>query len=227
MEVDVPDPYDLSRSLFMVTEPESDNPALIETVHAAVQGGVTHVVLRRPQETARNLFQVSQVLAASLREEERGALLVHERVDIALAAFAHGAHLTLNSLPGKPAKHLLGEDCLMGISVHDSKEAVAASLQFADYLLFGHVYETPSHPGEVGRGLAALRHVVDALEIPVIAIGGITVDRVDEVLAAGASGVAVIRAISGADDPESAARELRVVLDQADYPHLSQPKEGP
>jgi thiamine-phosphate pyrophosphorylase len=91
--------------------------------------------------------------------------------------------------------------------------------------VFGHIHETPSHPGEPGRGLDALHEVVEAVNVPVIAIGGITAENIDEVLAAGASGVAVIRAISESANPETAARELRKALDRADYPHLSPRKE--
>lgn len=223
----MPDPHGLSRSLFMVTEPEGDRHALIETVRAGVRGGVTHVVLRRPGERASDLFQTAQELSRHVHEIATWKLLVHDRVDVALSACAQGAHLTLGSLPGRSAKRLLGTDRLMGISVHDQEEAIAARAQDADYVLFGHVYATPSHPGEAGRGLDALRAVARAVDIPVIAIGGITAERVDEVLAAGAAGVAVIGAISRDDDPEARADEIRAALDRAGNTHLSAMKEVP
>ena len=221
------DRHGLSRSLFMVTEPEGDLPALVDAVHAGVRGGVSHVVLRRPRQSARDLFHVAQDLSPSRCGRTAWKLLVHERVDVALAAPAQGVHLTLNSLPGRQAKDLLGAEGLLGISVHSLGDVDAAHAECTDYAMFGHVFETPSHPGEPGRGLDALRGVVQAADIPVIAIGGITAERVDAVLATGASGVAVISAISGAADPEAAARELRDALDRADYPHLSSAKEDP
>ena len=215
------DPLGLSRSLFMVTPPEGDKRKLIDTVHAGVRGGVSHVVLRRPRQSASDLLRIARELSPRHRQGAGWRLLVHERVDVALDASADGAHLRFNSIPGRFMEQLLGPDCLLGVSVHDSTQAVTACGHHLDYLMFGHIYETPSHPDTPGRGLEKLREVVEAVNIPVIAIGGVTARRVDEVLAAGASGVAVISAISSADDPEAAARELRDALDRADYPHLS------
>lgn len=219
------DPHSLSRSLFMVTEPEGDERALVDTVHAGIRGGVSHVVLRRPRQPASDLFRMAEMLSPSHGQGAAWKLLAHERADVALGTSADGMHLRLSGFSGHAAKRLLGTDRLLGISVHDPGEAVAARESCADYLMFGHIYETPSHPGEPGRGLDKLRQVVEVVDIPVIAIGGVTAHRVDEVLGAGASGVAVIRAISGAEDPEAAARELREALNRAEYPHLHPKKE--
>jgi thiamine-phosphate pyrophosphorylase len=219
------DPHSLSRSLFMVTEPEGDERSLVDTVHAGIRGGVSHVVLRRPRQSSSDLFRIAHMLSASHRQGAAWKLLVHGRADVAVSTSADGMHLRLSGFSGHSAKRLLGMDRLLGISVHDSGEAAVARKRCADYLMFGHIYETPSHPGEPGRGLDELREVAEAVDIPVIAIGGVAAHRVDEVLGAGASGVAVIRAISGADDPEAAARELREALNGAEYPHLHPMKE--
>jgi thiamine-phosphate pyrophosphorylase len=219
------DPQGLSRSLFMVTQPEGDMRTLVDTVYAGVRAGVSHVVLRRPLQPASDLLRIARELSPSHRQGAGWRLLVHERVDVALPASADGVHLRHSSVPGRFVRQLLGSDRLLGISVHDTREAVAACEHHADYLMFGHIYETPSHPGTPGRGLEKLREVIEAVDIPVIAIGGVTARRVDEVLAAGASGVAVISAISGARDPEAAARDLRDALDRTESPHLSPIKE--
>jgi thiamine-phosphate pyrophosphorylase len=214
------DPHNLSRSLFMVTGPEGDVRALVDTVHAGIRGGVSHVVLRRPRQPASDLFRIAHMLSPSHREDAVWKLLVHERTNVALGASADGMHMRLSSVSGQSVRQLVGTDRLLGISVHDRGEAIAACKHQVDYLMFGHIYETPSHPGEPARGLDKLREVVEAVDIPVIAIGGVTARRVDEVLAAGAWGVAVIRAISGANDSEAAARELRKALNRAESPHL-------
>jgi thiamine-phosphate pyrophosphorylase len=167
------------------------------------------------------VYQMATVLLR-YREEGTGArVLVHDRVDVALATHADGAMLRLNGIPGGPVKEmLLGKERMLGISVHTLGQARSAHLQKADFVVLGSIYETASHPGKSGLGLEELTFIVENTYLPVIAIGGITAERVDEVLAAGASGVAVIRAISRADDPEAAARELRQAIDAADYPHL-------
>jgi thiamine-phosphate diphosphorylase len=211
----------LSRSLFMVTEPLGPHDEMLARIGAGIRGGVTHVVLRRPNDPASELYRVAAQISLAFRDDASWKMLVHECLDVALAANACGAHLRLSSLSKGSAKQLLGNDRLLGVSVHALRQAVSACEQGADYVMFGHIYDTPSHPGQPGRGLNALRAVVASVGIPVIAIGGITVENVDDVLSAGASGVAVIRAISGSDDPEVAASALRNALDRAGYPHLS------
>ncbi len=218
------DGFDLSRSLFMITEPTGPADRMMAQVTAGIRGGVTHVVLRRPNDAASQLYCLATAICLAFRDDANGNVLVHDRVDVALAAYAHGAHLRLDGLPGGPAKALLGKERLLGISVHNRGQTNSAVLQQADYVMFGHVFETASHPGQPGRGLDALREAVDAaVGVPVIAVGGITAENVSDVLAAGASGVAVIRAITGADDPEASARSLREALDVADAPHLDPP----
>jgi len=215
--------FDPSRVLLMITEPEAKVHELERVVPAAVRGGVSRVLLRMPRANASALFAAGLQLMAML-EGSGVPLLVSDRVDVALALGARGIQLGQHSLPVERAR-VIAPDHLIGVSVHDVDQAHRAAAGGADYLVFGHVYATASHPGEPGRGLDALREVVVAVDIPVIAVGGISAENVEEVLAAGASGAAVIRAISAADDPEAAARSLRQALDLADHPHLAPRKE--
>jgi thiamine-phosphate pyrophosphorylase len=97
--------------------------------------------------------------------------------------------------------------------VHSLEEAVSAATAGADYLTFGHVYPTTTHPGLPPRGLAELAAIVQSVDVPVLAIGGITVDNLDAVLAAGCAGIAVISAILSSPDPTRAAADLRSALD--------------
>lgn len=219
----MPAPHTLSRSLFLLTDPTAGFEAVLAHVRAGIRGGVTHVVVRRPEDSAEQIYRLSRTVD-DLTGESGVRLLVNDRVDVALSLSGTGAHLGGRSLPAMAARPLL-DGRLMGVSVHSRQHAYVAKDSGADYLLFGHVYETRSHPGEPGRGLEALREVVSAVDIPVIAIGGITADRVDEVLATGAAGVAVIRGISDARDPESSARAFREALDAASYPRQNSSRE--
>jgi thiamine-phosphate pyrophosphorylase len=110
-------------------------------------------------------------------------------------------------------RRLLGPVAPVGASIHSVEAAVAAARDGATWLTYGHVWATGSHPGEPGRGIESLRDVVAAVDLPVIAIGGVTAARAPDAIAAGASGVAVISAILCADDPAAATRELRAALD--------------
>ena len=214
------DPFGLKRSLFMLTDPDLPARAAIDVAFAGIRGGATHVVVRRPNDSAGMIHQIATHLSSTYHRSD-WKMLVHDRVDVALATHAQGAVLRLNGIPGGPAKEmLLGKERMMGVSVHTLGQAQSAHLQKADFVIVGNVYETESHPGKTGLGLEELAFIVENTFIPVIAIGGITAERVDEVLSTGAAGVAVIRAISRADDPETASREIREALDAATWPHL-------
>lgn len=215
------DPFGLKRSFFLFTDPDLPARQATDLAIAGIRGGASHIVVRRPNDTPAKIHQMAIMLCPTYREGATWRTLVHDRIDIAIATNVQGAVLRLNGIPGGPAKSvLIGQKRMMGVSVHTIDEARSARLQYADFLIFGNVYETESHPGEPGRGLDALADIVADSYVPVIAIGGITAERVDEVLAAGAAGVALIRAVSRAGDPEAAAREIREAVDAADYAHL-------
>lgn len=215
------DPFGLKGSLFMLTDPDLSGREATDRAVAGIRGGVTHVVVRRPHDSPASIYQMATMLCSTFHKDAWWKMLVHDRVDVALATHAQGVVLRLNGIPGGPAKWLLGDERMMGVSVHTPGQAGSALLQYADFLIFGNVYETASHPGTPGAGLDALADIVEGSYVPVVAIGGIMAERVDEVLATGAFGVAVIRAISRAPDPEAAARELRQAVDAAAHKHLS------
>jgi thiamine-phosphate pyrophosphorylase len=140
-------------------------------------------------------------------------LLINDRVDVALAVNADGVHLTTTSLPASIARRVLGPAPLIGVSTHTLAEAQAAAEEGADFLVFGPVFFTPSKaPYGQPVGLDALRAVRAAVKLPMLAIGGVKKANIDQVVAAGADGIAVISAIIGADDPTAASQELLATL---------------
>jgi thiamine-phosphate diphosphorylase len=118
--------------------------------------------------------------------------VVNERVDVAMAAGAHGVHLRSDSLPVARVRDITPPGFLVGRSVHDLRAAVRAAHEGADYVLFGTVFESGSKPGRRPAGVDALAEVAAAVTIPVLALGGITPSRAGEVARAGAAGVAAI-----------------------------------
>jgi thiamine-phosphate diphosphorylase len=158
----------------------------------AVPRGATVVQLRDPGAGGRR------------REEEAGLLvrespvpvLVSARVDVALATGAAGVNLPEQDLPVSEARRLLGAEHLLGRSVHSVAAAREAEAEGADFVIFGPVFDTPSHPGQRGRGLAALGEVAAAVRIPVLAIGGLDPARGRECRQAGAAGWAAISAFA-------------------------------
>lgn len=180
-------------------------------VMAAKLEGVDFFQLREKTLPASELYRLACKLRRALPANTR--LLINDRVDIAMAAGLDGVHLGQRSLPVEAARRLLGPNALIGVSVHNRGEALTAARSGADYLLFGHVFATDSKKGLPPRGLEALGEVAGEIGIPVLALGGVTVERVEACLAAGASGVAVMSAVMAATDPAAAVREFRRALD--------------
>lgn len=141
---------------------------------------------------------------------------MNDRADVAVAAGADGVHLPSAGLPPDVARRLVGPDRLVGVSTHSAAEAEAAERGGADFVLFGPVYDTPSkRPYGPPRGLEALAEVCRRLRIPVLAVGGVTAARVGELRAAGAAGVAVIRALLEAENPATATKALLAACEAA------------
>lgn len=173
-------------------------------------GVALHV--RGPATPAARLYALTEALAGAA--SAAGAmLLVNDRVDVALAAGASGVHLRSRSIPPGDARPLL-HDRVLGCSVHGA-DGVEAISRWIDFLFLGTIYPTPSHPGEAAAGPALIMETASRTTVPVVAIGGITPERVGEVVAAGAHGVAVIRGVWSAADPAGAASRYLDALNVA------------
>ena len=202
----------LGFSLCLVTDRSQVAGSLAETVETCLDAGLRAVQVREKDLPARDLLS----LAGKLRESTRshGArLFVNDRADVALAVGADGVHRTGASLPVWALRSISPSGFMIGASVHSVAEARAAEPEGADFLVFGPVYDTASKR-QYGppQGLAALERVTSAVRLPVLAVGGVTPDRVPEVMHAGASGVAVIGAILGAERPAEAVTRFLDVL---------------
>ncbi len=156
------------------------------------------------------------VAGALLAVPGRGPLLVNDRVDVALGIGADGVQLGRRSLPVRQARRLLGARAVLGYSAHAAGEAAGAADEGADFVVLGAVYPTPSHPGEPGAGTALLEAARAVTACPIVAIGGITPERVAAVTAAGARGVAVLSGVWDADDAVAAAGRYLAALAAAE-----------
>lgn len=198
--------------IHLVTDRAAASVDLLQTVSAALRGGLDCVQVREKRGPASRLYETTLSLLPATREYG-GRLLVNDRVDVALACGADGAHLPGAGLPPDASRALLGDELLLGVSVHGLHEARVAVEAGADYVTFGHVHPTASKPGSPPAGVKQLAEVVEGVEAPVLAVGGIDAANVGEVLATGASGAAVISAILAADYPQSAALRLREAIE--------------
>jgi len=186
----------------------------LELAALAAEGGAEAVQLRekRPRAT-RELIALAQAMRAVLSPRQV-PLLVNDRLDVALGAGAEGAHVGRDDPEPALARRLLGWPALLGATANSLDEARAAARAPVDYIGVGPVYETRTKARPAPTlGLDGLAAIVAAVDKPVIAIGGITAERVGAVLAAGAWGVAATAAVVGQADPAAATRRLRAAID--------------
>ncbi|MHC5031582.1 MAG: thiamine phosphate synthase [Planctomycetota bacterium] len=195
----------------VVTEAEGELDTTIAVVGRALKGGASAVLVRRPRETAREVFELTRRLRPLTRSLDR-LLLVSDRLDVALASAADGVHLGARSLPPVAARRILQPGMLLGKSVHNLDEAGQAEGEGADYLFLGPIFKTSSHPKAPTLGLDTYREAVLRTKIPILAIGGITGENVRLVAQAGGRGAAAIRAFYDTQDAADAARAFRAAF---------------
>jgi thiamine-phosphate pyrophosphorylase len=195
--------------LYLCTDARRERGDLAEFLDAALRGGVDVVQLREKGLEARQEMAYAELFADAAGRH--GALwAVNDRVDLALATGADAVHLGQDDLPVPVARRILGPAPLVGRSTHAESEVDAAATEpGVDYFCVGPCWPTPTKPGRPAPGPGLLRHAARSGTRPWFAIGGIDDARLDEVLAAGARRIVVVRAITEAADPEAAARALR------------------
>lgn len=182
--------------------------SLLWVIEEALDAGVRGVQLREKTLLGRDLLSLAEQVSR-LCEVYGAALLINDRIDIALAVDAAGVHLGSASVDIETARRLLGAKKLIGLSTHAVQECLQAQEQGADFVLFGPVYFTPSKAAfGAPQGLNRLTEVVEKSRIPVYAIGGIKPEHVPAVKQTGVFGVAVISAIVSAEAPKAAAQQL-------------------
>lgn len=200
-------PRELGR-LYLVATPRAGmaEAEFLARVDAALDGGVDILQLRCKEMDALPTLRLAERVGA-LARAARVPFIVNDRADIALAAGADGVHLGQQDLPVEFARRIVGPTAIIGRSSHEAAQADRAVTEGAAYFATGPVWATPTKPGRPAAGLQYVRDVAArAPSIPWFAIGGITLDNVTEVLAAGATRIAMVRAVLDARDPAEAAR---------------------
>jgi len=186
--------------------------SLAAVIRGTLRTGVDMVQIREKELASRALVALVEEALKAAREPGRGgaSVVVNDRLDVALAAGAEGVHLGAHSMPIQIVRRVAPRPFVIGVSCHSLGEALAAQSGGADYLVLGPVFETPSKLGYgPPLGLEKLRDVTSRISIPVLALGGITVERVRPCLEAGAAGIAGIRIIQDCQSIQERVRELR------------------
>ncbi|MFA5181017.1 MAG: thiamine phosphate synthase [Syntrophales bacterium] len=186
---------------------------LCDAVEEAIRGGVTLLQLREKDMSSQDYYQ----LAAKVKKTAdmyHIPLIINDRLDIALAVDAAGVHLGLDDLPIPVVRKILGKDRIIGASAATVAEALRFQQQGADYLGVGAVFPTATKLGNERVGFEDLRRIKAAVDIPIVAIGGIKAENVRDVMATGVDGVAVVSAIMDQRDIGAASRQLAALIGQ-------------
>ena len=170
---------------------DASGDALVANVRAAAAAGVQLIQLRERDLEGRALFDLAERVIGAVHGTS-ARVLINDRLDVAMAARAHGVHLRASSCRPSRVRAVTPPGFLIGQSVHSPDDAVTMAREGADYLMFGNVFDTASKPGKPGVGLVTLQELVRATPLPVLALGGVTRERVPQVMAAGAAGFAGI-----------------------------------
>jgi thiamine-phosphate pyrophosphorylase len=189
--------------------------ALSEAEKTAVEmleGGANIIQLRAKDSPTGPMLEAARKIRA-LTVSYGALFMVNDRVDVALLSRANGVHLGNDDIPAEDARKLLGKNALIGISTHTRHEALEAQKRGADYISFGPVFATKTKKDALGpRGLNALKQAVEAVSIPVVAIGGINEKNLPDVLKTGASAVAIISGILTAPCIRDRVNSLETML---------------
>lgn len=203
---------DLSgRRLYLCTP---DRPDLADFVSACIGGGVDVVQLREKHLEARALIGRARLVADVCRAEGVPFVL-NDRPDLALEVGADGVHVGQDDAPVALARRILGPDAIVGLSTHGPDDLAAAKSEDVTYISAGPVEPTPTKPGRPGTGLGYAAEASMRSAVPVFVTGGVTPERIPELVAAGVRHFVVVRYLTEAADPVVAARALRSAIDAA------------
>ncbi|MFW5837938.1 MAG: thiamine phosphate synthase [Desulfovibrionaceae bacterium] len=206
--------FDLS--VYLVTDrPLCRGRGLVDVVLDAVRGGASVVQLREKRMSTREMVELGRALKSALAPLSV-PLLINDRVDVALAVDAEGAHLGQTDMHWRDARALLGPDKLLGLTIDHMSEVLEARAADVDYLGVGPVFATTTKENPAPTwGPEKLAEAVRAAAQPVAAIGGIHAGNAEQAMAARPAGLAVVSAICSAPDPEASARSLRRIVGAA------------
>ena len=194
-------------SLYLVTDNSENEEKFLKTIEEAILGGVSVVQIR--EKTADTLeFYNLALKVKEITTKYDIPLIVNDRVDIALAIDADGVHVGQSDMPCDITRELIGEEKILGVSAATIEEAKKAEMDGADYIGTGAVFPTTTKDDAESVTKKELIDIVNSINIPVVAIGGINLENADELKNTGIAGLSVVSAIMSADNPKKASEEL-------------------
>ena len=197
----------LDLSLYLVTDNSDDVERFLNTIEEAIKGGTTVVQIR--EKTAETLdFYNLALKVKDITTKYNVPLIINDRVDVALAIDADGVHVGQSDMPCDVTRKLIGEDKILGVSAATIEEARKAEKDGADYIGTGAVFPTQTKDDAPKITKDDLKEIVESIDIPVVAIGGITLENAHELNDTGIAGLSVVSAIMSSDNPKKSSEEL-------------------
>lgn len=197
----------LNLSLYLVTDENDDEEKFLKTIEDAINGGVSVVQIREKTKDTLDFYNLA-LKVKEITTEYNVPLIINDRVDVALAIDADGVHIGQSDMPCDVTRKLVGPNKIVGVSAATIDEAKKAEKDGADYIGTGAVFPTATKDDAPKITKMDLKEIVESINIPVVAIGGITLDNAPELTNTGIKGLSVVSAIMSSDNPRESAEKL-------------------
>ena len=202
---------DIDYSVYLVTDRRNKtDEEFLNIIEEAIKGGTTVVQLREKTASTKEFYDLA-LRVKEITSRYGVPLLINDRIDIALAIDSEGVHIGQDDMPAGIAREIIGEDKILGVSASTVEEAKKAENDSADYIGSGAVFPTATKDDADSVSKEELKEIVDSIDIPVVAIGGITVENASSLKDSGIAGFSVVSAIMSAEDPKEASKKLKEI----------------
>ena len=202
---------DIDYSVYLVTDRRNKtDEEFLNIIEEAIKDGTTVVQLREKTASTKEFYELA-LKVKEITSRYDVPLLINDRVDIALAVDSEGVHIGQDDMPADIAREIIGEDKILGVSASTVEEAKKAEKDSADYIGSGAVFPTATKDDADSVSKEELKEIVDSIDIPVVAIGGITVENASSLKDSGIAGFSVVSAIMSAEDPKEASKKLKEI----------------
>ena len=202
---------DIDYSVYLVTDRrDKTDEEFLNIIEEAIKGGTTIVQLREKTASTKEFYELA-LKVKEITSRYGVPLLINDRIDIALAVDSEGVHIGQDDMPADIAREIIGEEKILGVSASTVEEAKKAEIDSADYIGSGAVFPTATKDDADSVSKEELKEIADSIDIPVVAIGGITIENAHTLKGSGIAGFSVVSAIMSAEDPKEASGKLKEI----------------
>ena len=202
---------DIDYSVYLVTDHRNKtDEEFLNVIEEAIKGGTTIVQLREKTASTKDFYELA-LKVKEITSKYDVPLLINDRIDIAIAVDSEGVHIGQDDMPADIARKIIGDDKILGVSASTVDEAIKAEEDGADYIGSGAVFPTSTKDDADSVSKHELKEIVHSIDIPVVAIGGITLENADTLKDTGIAGFSVVSAIMSAENPKEASQKLKEI----------------